>query len=219
MNYKQLLALIRSGEGLRVEFKQRFSDYEKIAKEMIAFANTRGGVLIFGVADNGSIYGVDSEKSITELVEKTVSNWCEPRITPRYNYFEIQGLEVVAVEIEESAFKPHRLQDYNKNFDLNSAQVYVRVNDKSVPASKEMIKLLQTQTTEKPLKNYNIGKNEKTVFEFVNENEKISVKELCEIANLSKRRASRTLINMVRANLLILHTKDNGEEYFTSFGL
>ncbi|HEX2982405.1 MAG TPA: hypothetical protein VHO28_02560 [Ignavibacteriales bacterium] len=46
----------------------------------------------------------------------------------------------------------------------------------------------------------------------------ITVKRLSEIANLSERRASRTLVKMVRANLILIHTKDNGEEFFTYAG-
>ena len=68
MNYKQLLKLIEEGENLRIEFKQIFSNHEKIAKEIIAFANTEGGTIIFGVNDNGKILGVESEKEIAELV-------------------------------------------------------------------------------------------------------------------------------------------------------
>jgi predicted transcriptional regulator len=66
------------------------------------------------------------------------------------------------------------------------------------------------------LKNYSIGPNEKNVFEYLNKNEKISVKELSSLINISERRASRTLVKLVRANLLMIHTKDNGEEYFTA---
>ena len=78
-----------------------------------------------------------------------------------------------------------------------------------------MIKLMQTSTNEQRLKKYSIGKNEKFVFEYLNENEFITVKKFTQLANLSTRRASRTLINLVRANLLYVHTKDNGENYFT----
>lgn len=218
MTRRKLLQLIEEGENLHVEFKQRFSSYEKIAKEIIAFANTGGGVLIFGVEDDKSIYGVQSEKSESALVTETAQNYCEPPIQIDISYFEVEHRELVVVEIDESENKPHRLQDYKTQIDLNEASVYIRVNDKSVLASKEMIKVLQTQLTERELKNYAVGKNEKIVFDFLEDNETINVKELSKIANISNRRASRTLINLVRANLLMIHTKDNGEDYFTYCG-
>jgi predicted HTH transcriptional regulator len=216
MNQRQLIKLIEDGENLNVEFKQRFSDHIKIAKEIIAFANTNGGVIIFGINDNGKTYGVDSEKEITELLKETIQNYCEPFIEYQISYIELGGKEVVVVDIFESSNKPHRVQDYKNSLVLNEAQVYIRVQDKSVPASKEMIKLLQTRTHESKLKNYSIGNNEKKVFEYLCDNDYITSKQLSKLANLSSRRASRTLINLVRANILAIHTKDNGEDYFSN---
>lgn len=216
MNRKKVLELIEMGEGLHVEYKQRFSTHEKIAKSIIAFANTSGGFILIGVDDDKSIYGIASEKSDTELIKETAEKFCIPPVLCNIYSFEIKNKEVMAVEIPESDNKPHRIQDYKSSLDLNSAQVYVRVNDKSVLASKEMIKLLQTRQSNKSLVNYSVGKNEKIVFEYLEKNEKISVKELSKIANISDRRASRTLIKLVRANLLLIHVKDNGENYFTS---
>ena len=77
---KRVLDLIDEGEGLNVEFKQRFSSHEKIAKEMIAFANTRGGFILFGVDDDKSIYGIESEKSDLDLVKETAEKFCEPPV-------------------------------------------------------------------------------------------------------------------------------------------
>lgn len=219
MTAKDLIKLVEKGECLNIEFKQRFSDYSKIAKEIIAFANTNGGYLIIGIDDDGSIYGVESEKGEAGLIKETAENHCEPPVFYKIEFVEIYGKEIVVVEIPESLTKPHRIQDYQNKFDLSTAQVYVRVNDKSVPASKEMIKILQTRASGTALTNYKIGKIEKTVFEFVEKNENINVKQLAETANISNRRASRTLINLVRAGLLIIHTKENGEEYFSSAGL
>lgn len=218
LSRRKVVELIEQGESLFVEFKQRFSSHEKIAKEMVAFANTRGGYLLFGVDDDKSLYGLESEKTDTELIKETAEKYCEPKVDYRIEWFEISHKDVLVVQILESKNKPHRIQDYKSNFDLNTAQVYVRVNDKSVLASKEMIKILQSQSTEKPLEHYTVGKQEKTVFNYLDNNETITVKELSRYANLSERRASRTLIKLVRANLLLIHQKDNGESFFTYAG-
>lgn len=215
MTRKQLLKLIEDGENVTVEFKQRFSTEEKIAKEMIAFANTKGGTIIFGVEDDGKIRGVLSEKGEAELVKIAAEHFCEPPVNYKIDFINIGPDELVVAHIEESETKPHRIQDYETKLNLNEAQVYVRVNEKSVLASKEMIKILQTRTKGASLVNYTISKNEKIVFDLLDRNENISVRQLAEKANISNRRASRTLINMVRANLLMIHHKDNGEEYFT----
>jgi len=216
MDRKQLIKLIENGENLNVEFKQRFSDFGKIAKEFIAFANTKGGTIIFGVDDNAKIYGVESEKEVSELVKETVQNYCEPQIEYNTSYIEIENKEIVVVEVPVSKNKPHRIQDSKNKLVLIEALVYIRVKDKSIPASKEMIKLMQTSTSEIKLKKYSIGKNEKIVFEHLISNDYITAKQFSELANLSSRRASRTLINLVRANILAIHTKENGENFYSS---
>jgi predicted HTH transcriptional regulator len=216
MRYRELIDLIEEGENLQCEFKRKFSTPEKIAREMIAFANTKGGYILFGVDDDKKIIGVESEKETTELVKDAALNFCEPPLEPAIQYKEISGKEIAIVTVPESNTKPHRLQDYADNLDVNSAVVTIRVNDKSVQASKEMIRILRAQTSEMALKKYIIGPNEKVVFEYLSINERISVKELGNLINISERRASRTLVKMVRANLLMIHTKDNEEEFFTA---
>lgn len=217
MRRKQLLEMVEGGENLQCEFKLRFSSHEKIAREMIAFANTRGGYMLFGVDDDRQIIGVQSEKGEAELIIDVANNYCEPPLKYNIEYIDINGKEIVVVEIPESMIKPHRLQDY-ADFDINRSQVFVRVNDKSMLASKEMVRILKAGSSESELTKYVIGPAEKQVFDYLDKNETISVKVLSRIANISERRASRTLVKMVRANLLLIHTKDNGEEYFTYAG-
>jgi len=216
MKWRDLKEQIEEGENIHVEFKRHFTTPEKIAKEMLAFANTKGGNLIFGVDDDREVVGVDSEKSESEMIIDAAENYCEPPLKYSLEYIELYQKEVVVVHIPESDNKPHRLQDYEKDFDINKAVVMVRVNDKSVQASKEMVRILRAQTAELALKKYTIGPVEKMVFEYLAKNERISVKELSSLVNISERRASRTLVKMVRANLLLIHTKDNGEEFFTA---
>jgi predicted HTH transcriptional regulator len=216
MNRRLLLELIQEGENLQCEFKRHFTTPEKIAREMIAFANTKGGYLIFGVDDDKQIVGVDSEKAESEMIKDAVENYCEPPINYSIDFIELYGKEVVVVSIPESDSKPHRIQDYKNELEINDAVVLVRINDKSVQASKEMVRILRANSADLSLKKYTIGQTEKMVFEYLGKYERISVKELSNLVNISERRASRTLVKMVRANLLLIHTKDNGEEFFTA---
>ena len=216
MNRRQLKELIEEGENIQCEFKRHFTTSEKIAREMIAFANTKGGYIIFGIDDSQEILGVESEKAEAELIADAADNCCEPPIDYSINFIDLYGKEIVVVSIPESDNKPHRLQDFKKELDINSAVVLIRVNDKSMQASKEMVRILRSQSVNAGLKKYTIGDTEKTIFKYLSLKEKISVKELSNLVNISERRASRTLVKMVRANLLMIHTTDNGEEFFTA---
>ena len=210
------MELIEEGENIHCEFKRKFSSPQKIAKEMMAFANTKGGYILFGVDDDKEIVGVESEKSEAELIKDTAANYCEPPLLYNIDFIDYKGKEVVIAEIPESDSKPHRLQDYLNKFDINKAVVMIRVKDKSIQASKEMVRILKADSEDLPLKKYSIGSNERKVFEYLTEYEAISVKQLSELVNISERRASRTLVKLVRARLLAIHTKDNGEEFFTA---
>ena len=183
---------------------------------MIAFANTKGGYILFGIDDDRTVIGVESEKSEAEMIEDAAKNYCEPHIEYKLNFIMYKGKEIVAVTLPESTNKPHRIQDYKSELDINNAVVMIRVNDKSLRASKEMVRILRAGNGSSALIKYSIGPNEKIVFEYLSKKENISVKELSNLVNISERRASRTLVKLVRANLLVIHTKDNGEEFFTA---
>ena len=62
---------------------------EKIAREMIAFANTKGGYLIFGVDDDREVVGVDSEKSESEMIKDAAENYCEPPLIYSIDFIEV----------------------------------------------------------------------------------------------------------------------------------
>lgn len=47
---RKINMIIQEGEGLAVEFKEHFSP--RIVEDMVAFANTKGGIIILGVRDN-----------------------------------------------------------------------------------------------------------------------------------------------------------------------
>lgn len=60
MSPQDLKILINNGEDTHHQFKRDFSHVDGLAAELAAFANTEGGKLIIGVADNGNIRGLDT---------------------------------------------------------------------------------------------------------------------------------------------------------------
>jgi predicted HTH transcriptional regulator len=207
----ELYELIEAGEGLKTEFKRKFTTPEKIAKEMCALANTSGGVMLFGVDDDKTIYGIESEKEETELISTVAKFYCEPEINLEIEIVYIKQKDILVVNIPESRYKPHRVVSEDEN---ENGKVYVRFNDKSILASKEAERILRSSVDDKtPLKLY-IGDIEKALFTYLESNQKITVKGFKRLVNISERRASRTLINLVRAQVIRHHFLDN-EEFFT----
>jgi predicted HTH transcriptional regulator len=60
-DFRYLHQRIKEGEGQHLDFKQHISSAEKIARTLVAFANSGGGQLLVGVDDQGEIVGVDPE--------------------------------------------------------------------------------------------------------------------------------------------------------------
>jgi len=101
MKPDELKLLIKEGEGLTVEFKERFTN--KIDKDIVAFANSKGGHLILGVDDNGKIVG---EKLINKLKAEItdLARKCDPNISIK----KISQIDkTIVIEITESDKKPH----------------------------------------------------------------------------------------------------------------
>ncbi len=214
MDVSELKALISEGENFKIEFKRQFSSIEKIAKELIAFANTKGGMILFGVDDDGTICGVESEKSEMDLLYEAAHEYCEPPIEPIVQVIELNRKDVVVAIVKESETKPHRLQDY-KDYLSKDSKVYIRINDKSVVASREVVKILQGESPDSEPLSIIIGENERRLFKYLEDNERITVKDFAKLVNISERRASRTLVNLVRAGVIRIHTEERFE-YFTS---
>jgi predicted HTH transcriptional regulator len=212
MNTKDVLNLIDSGEGFHVEFKRLVTSPEKIAKSMIAFANTKGGSILFGVDDDGKIVGVESEKTEVELLEEAGKYYCDPPIAPRLEIVPFNGKDVIVAVVEESAEKPH--QYVGENEDGREAKVYIRVNDKSVLASKEVVRILRDERPDGEPLQLSIGENERRLFRFLEEYERITLRQFCHLMNISERRASRILVKLVRAGVIRIHTLEK-EDFYT----
>ncbi|MCA1624583.1 MAG: ATP-binding protein [Acidobacteria bacterium] len=60
----ELLRLIRGGEDTYLELKVKLSNSEKIAKGIVALANTDGGTMIFGVSDQLRVEGVRNPEEV-----------------------------------------------------------------------------------------------------------------------------------------------------------
>ncbi|MCL2646051.1 MAG: putative DNA binding domain-containing protein [Phycisphaerales bacterium] len=96
----QVNLLIREGEGLTVEFKEQFTS--RIAEDIVAFANVKGGTLLLGVRDDGTIRGERLVNNLKATINDVARN-CKPSISVGL----AQVGEVVAVVVPEGTEKPY----------------------------------------------------------------------------------------------------------------
>jgi predicted HTH transcriptional regulator len=216
MDYKDVRDLIEEGEGFEVEFKRKVSNPEKIARALIAFANTRGGHILFGVDDDGSIVGVESEKSEVDLIMEAGVQYCVPEIRPHIDIVPFSGKDVIVAYVQESGEKPHFFAgSSNGNGDQQEGtRVYIRMNDKTVMASREVVRILRNERPDAPPVRIAYGENEKRLFRYLDAHERITTKEYAKLVNISDQRASRILVALVRTGVIRIHTLEK-MEFFT----
>jgi len=97
---EQVKLLIREGEGLTVEFKERYTP--RIDEDIVAFANAKGGTLLLGVRDQGIVVGERLTNDLKAKITSLARN-CKPSITTELS----QVGEVVAVVVPEGTEKPY----------------------------------------------------------------------------------------------------------------
>jgi len=69
--------LMKEGEGLTIEFKEKFTP--KIDRDIVAFANSKGGLLLLGVDDRGKVVGETLTNKMKAEIN-TIARNCDPSI-------------------------------------------------------------------------------------------------------------------------------------------
>lgn len=205
----QVKQMIFEGEGVSLDFKKTITSCEKIAKTMVSFANNKGGRLFIGVADDGTIKGVKSEDEEKYMIERACTFFAKPMLEPTFEELYIDDKIVLIVNISESDMKPHYALGDDKKW-----WVYIRVKDKSVLASKIVVDVLRKQHQEDGVL-IEYSSKEKALLEYLEVNDRISLKEYAQMLNLSRRRASRILVNLVLSGVIRVHTTEK-EEFYTA---
>ncbi|WP_299821790.1 ATP-binding protein [uncultured Pontibacter sp.] len=205
---EELRRMILRGENDTVDFKQRITQPEKIARTLVSFANTRGGFILVGVKDNGYICGVDPDEELHTL-RLASEFYCDPPVALEYEEIESEHRTVLKVTIPESKQKPHFAKVKEDDW-----RGYVRVKDTSVQTSKMVNKTLQQEQPETQFEQLPLERHENTVLEYLQANPRITLKQYMKLANLSQRRAYRTLVKLVIHGYLRLHDKEK-EAFYT----
>jgi predicted HTH transcriptional regulator len=203
-NYIQKLIL--QGEHQTQDFKYCISDSKKIARSLVAFANTDGGRLLIGVKDNGRIAGVRSDEEYY-MVESAAKIYSRPEINFATKQHTVEGKTVLEVIIEPSDQKPHFARDEDGKW-----WAYFRKDDENRLASKIMIEVWKRQTSPEGIL-INYSEDEKILLDYLEKNEKISVSKYARIAHLSFRKAEQIIINFRTLDILKDAIGDNRVDY------
>jgi ATP-dependent DNA helicase RecG len=104
---ERTLHLIRKGESEIIEFKKTTGSLREAIETICAFANHRGGHVVFGVDDSGKVLGLQATDDTLKNIANAVKLNTDPRLYPSIETVELEGKTCILVTVEESPLKPH----------------------------------------------------------------------------------------------------------------
>ncbi len=135
MTQAELFDILANGENSGVEFKRDDVRPEKIAREVVAMANFKGGRVFLGVEDDGTISGLtrnatDCEKWVMDTIFR---HYIDPQIIPFYEEVVTPNGVVAVITIEQGTTKPYAVM-HNERPDI-----YIRTGSINQLATREQI--------------------------------------------------------------------------------
>lgn len=107
MDVEALRQRLRGGENLTTEFKAAAIHPDDLAAALVAFANTSGGEMIFGVRDNGEVAGIENLDELGKLIDNVARNNCLPAITVLPEKVDIENKTLLVVTIPQGDERPY----------------------------------------------------------------------------------------------------------------
>ena len=202
-----LKKLVSEGEGQRLELKTKAAHPEKIVREMLAFANSDGGILLLGVGDDGSIPGLKFPEEDYYAVMQALRN-CKPLLCLKEEFiFLANGRVVIQFDVMRGRRIPHV-------WVVNGVkEIYVRADDKSIRASREMREIVRRKERAKNIR-FSYGAEEKLLMEYLDQYPFITLKKFVLLSKLKKAYASKKLVILVLANVLAVKPGEGEDQYF-----
>ena len=200
-------ALISEGEHQQQDFKFGITDSRKIARSLVAFANTDGGRLLIGVKDNGVIAGVRSEEEYY-MIESAAQLYSKPEIRFESKIWKEEGKTVMEVWVPPSPLRPHFVKE-----DGNSWQAYVRSRDENIQADEVLVAVWQ-KLKQKRGALIRYTNMEQELFRLFETRDRITLNDFRKGARIPTREAIDTLANLIVLGI-VRQTVSAPESFFT----
>ncbi len=129
-------------ENETVELKEMYTS--NIRKEVIAFANTRGGEIYIGVSDKGDIIGVQDADYVMQQISNSLKDSIKPDILmfTKVDLLELKEKTIIRILVKEGTKKPYYLLDKG----IKPSGIYVRSGTTSSPATEDAIRSMIKNT-------------------------------------------------------------------------
>lgn len=201
----ELKQRISKGEGVQLDFKFRIDDQRKIARTLVAFANSQGGSLLIGVKDNGKIAGVNPEEEY-HMIEGASSMFTTPEVKFESKTWKEGHHFVLEIVVGKSEVK-HKAHD-----DDGRLRSYVRVDDHTLLGNKILEKIWR-------LEKYGVNRPESfdedtlQLIQTIRELQPVTISKLYRSLSLSKSKVDGIVSVLVFWGVIKMEMSESGTFY------
>ena len=129
MTELEIRQIIAKGEGHHLEFKREEENNDDFAKTIVSFANTDGGKILAGVADDGTIIGINDVDKFMLRIDDLALNLCKPPVTILQETAAINDKNIVIINIPKGIQRPYQCK----------GKFYIRSSNRCREATREEI--------------------------------------------------------------------------------
>ena len=189
MTWDEVLQLLGQGEGQLVEFDRQIPSEDDIAREIVAFANSDGGKVIYGIDDkNKHLTGVDIDDDLEDKILGIGKNRCSPSIIPQVEIIDRDAQKIVVVKVAEGDEKPYKADDI----------CYIRDGATQRPAKENEEKEITN-----PWAGKGLNKRQLRAMQVITEHENITNREYRDAFSVSHKTAHLELTILVDKGLVL----------------
>ena len=190
LNVHPIYKLIAQGEHQTQDFKYCISDSRKIARSLVAFANSNGGRLLVGVKDNGKVIGVRSEEEYY-MVDAAAKIYSKPKIEFTAQQWDVDGKTVFEVMVEPSPLRPHFAQA-----DDGSWLAYIRKADENILANGVLLKSWKISKNPSGI-HFTYDEPRRKLIEHLNLYGSITLSKFAKVAMINRQQAENILAELL----------------------
>ena len=129
--------LLSLPEGKTLEFKRDLSSLKPILRTLVAFANTAGGTLVIGRAEDGAVLGLPDVFAAERRLVSAVFDSISPPMTPEIEIFTHEGKDLLVVKVA------HWHGPFYLKAEGPERGVYIRLGSTNRPAGPEILEELR----------------------------------------------------------------------------
>lgn len=198
--------LIEEGEHQKLDFKFEISDARRIARSLVAFANTDGGRLLIGVKDNGAIAGVRSEEEFY-MLDAAAKMYCKPPVEYQSKEWTLNKKTVLEIIVPKSLNRPHFAAHSDGKW-----LAYIRVADQNLLVNRVLLKVWESEKRPQGVF-LKFTDKEKILLEYLEKEPEITLSKFCRIALISRAKAETILIKFVLLKMIRIQFEEKRTLY------